>query len=79
MDLLIYIMSRLVIMGGLYKTDPYLALAAVSYYLYEVYAKLNQYLTVKKYVSVLNSLNKNGNSLVKHVQASTDKEDNHEV
>jgi len=78
-NILIYIMSRLVIMGALYKSDPYLAFAAVSYYLYEVYAKLDQYLTVKKYVAALNSLNKDGNSLVKHVKVSTDKEDNHEV
>lgn len=79
MNILIYIMSRLVIMGALYKSDPYLAFAAVSYYFYEVYAKLDQFLTVRRYVKSLNSLNKDGNSLVKHVKVSTDKEDNHEV
>lgn len=79
MNILIYIMSRLVIMGALYKSDPYFAFAAVSYYFYEVYAKLDQFLTVRKYVKSLNSLNKDGNSLVKHVKVSTDKEDNHEV
>lgn len=74
MDILIWFVSRIVIIGGLYNHAPSLGIAAISYFLYEVYVAVDRYYKVKKAMKDVIALSKLKQTSTSYKKDEGDKE-----